>query len=140
MDVPAGATVPQDHLDPTDKTPVDGGDDELLADLPELKAPGRLRIGESNRIMKLMVRVRDLIPDDADQGEDGSASFDLKSLADEDFDKLLDMLDGVDKFAESIALDPAAYVAWSEGKGIEHQMALLNRYSSAVGESSSSAS
>lgn len=140
MTIPDTARQPQDHLLPTDTTPVDGGDDELLADMPELKAPTRLRIGESNRIMKLMVRVRSLIPDTAEEGADGAAEFDIDTLADEDFDKLLDMLDGVDKFAESIALDPAAYVSWAEGKSIQHFMGLLNRYSSAVGESSSSAS
>lgn len=52
--------------------------------------------------------------------------------------QLLDVLADIDEFAESIAIDPEAYVEWSYGKGYEVFTALLSKYSSAVGESSAS--
>lgn len=137
--IPEGAKVPQDHkMSVADELEATLSEDELLADMPALVPPAKLRIRQRNTIMKLAFRLRDIIPD----SEDGvvSVDLDLESLDDEVLGKLLDAMADIDDFAESIAVDKAAYAEWSQGKDYEVFSALLGRYSSAVGESSSSAS
>lgn len=138
-EIPEGAKVPQDHkMSAADELEATLSEDELLADMPALIPPAKLRIRQRNTIMKLAFRMRDVIPD----SEDGAVSvdLDLDSLGDEELGKLLDAMADIDDFAESIAIDKAAYAEWAQGKDYEVFSALLSRYSSAVGESNSSAS
>lgn len=136
--VPEGAKVPEDHKsNAADELDAKLSEDELLADMPALTPPTKLRLRERNRIMKLALSMREFVS--GDESEDGSVEIDTDSLTEEELGKLLDMLASVDEFAESIAGDRHAYVEWSQGKDYEVFSALLSRYSSAVGESSSSA-
>lgn len=104
--------------------------DELLADMPELIAPERLRLRHRNRLMGIFLRA------DADGTLMGGGEVrDPKKL-----ESMLNMLGEVDEFAESIALDKEAYAEWSIANGDNYNVfsALLQRYASAVGESAGS--
>lgn len=106
-------------------------DDELLEGMPELIPPHRLRIRQRNRVMRLLL--------DSGFVTDGEVNI----APDEGLERLDDVLglaEAVDDFAESIAVDPEAYAQWSAGKDFDTFFAILARYSSAVGESTSSAS
>lgn len=127
FEIPEGATQPQDHLPPAAAPVI--ADDELLADLPELIPPHKLRLRTRNKVLKLAASLLEY------QDEDGELNFDASSPA---FAAMLDVLADTDDFAQSIAADEAAYVAWAEKAGYEHFTALLMRYASAVGESLSS--
>lgn len=127
--VPATAKKPQDHKAPVVAAVIP--EDELLATLPELASPLKLRLRQRNRLMKLALSLRSLVPE-------GAEEIDTDNLADEDLVRLLDVLADVDEFAESIAVDKEAYVAWAQAASYEHFTAILGRYSSAVGESSGS--
>ncbi|MFD5864355.1 hypothetical protein ACFWGP_05350 [Agromyces sp. NPDC127015] len=107
--------------------------EELLVDMPTLKPPHQLRIREKNRVYKLLFS-SGFISDTGD-----ITITDDKSVL-EQLPSMLDMAADVDDFAESIAVDKQAYAAWSEGKDFDVFFAILNRYASAVGESTSSAS
>ena len=137
--IPEGAKVPEDHkMSAADELEATLSEDELLADMPSLIPPAKLRIRQRNTIMKLALSLRDLMPDDGDEAV--SVDLDLDNLEGADLEKLLDAMADIDDFAESIALDKTAYAEWSQGKDYEVFSALLSRYSSAVGESNSSAS
>lgn len=125
MAVPETVIQPQDHVQAVKS------DDELLEGLPPLTPPNRLRLRSRNRIMRLAIRLRGILPE-------GAEEFDTDALSEEQFGTLLDVLAEVDEFAEAIAVDSAAYVAWAEGADYAQFTAILSRYSSAVGESSSS--
>lgn len=140
--IPEGAKVPGDHK--TKVAPV-VDDDELLADLPELVPPTKLRPRQRNVIMKLALGMRELVKrvkgitsDDLDDAED--VSIDMESLGDEDLGAVLDVFADIDEFAESIATDPKKYIEWSQKSSYDQLSALLSRYSSAVGESTGSSS
>ena len=113
-------------------------DDELLADLPELAAPTRLRVRQRNVIMNLAMRMRSMFPEMDKEGE--SFEFDIDKATEEQTAALLDIFAQIDEFAEGIATDRAAYVEWALKADYAQLSALLSRYSSAVGESSGSAS
>lgn len=133
--IPEGVKAPQDH-----KAKIEPvlSDDEILAGMPELKPPHRLRIRDRNKFMKLALGMRSIIPDTG--ADDAAIEFDMDDLDDEQLGKMLDIFAGVDDIAESIALNPEAYVAWAETASHDAFAAILSRYSSAVGESSSSSS
>lgn len=126
MDIPEGAKVPQDHLESVNHTP---DEDELLAGLPELIPPTRLRPRMRNKIMTMATKLSEY------SKEDGTLDM---SPGDDGFAAVLEVLADIDEFAESIASDPAAYIEWSMRSSYEQLGALLSRYASAVGESSGS--
>src|SRR5690606_13564389 len=84
-------------------------DDEILADLPELRPPHRLRLRHRNRIMAAVFRAerKGLISED-----DGENALDERNP--EQMEAMLEMLADIDEFAESIAVDKDAYVSWAE--------------------------
>lgn len=127
--IPEGAKAPEDHKAPTLQPVIN--EDELLADLPTLTPPTKLRPRVRNKIMKMAAKLSALA------GDDGEINIEV---GDANFDTMLDVLADVDEFAESIAIDLEAYVAWSEQSSYEQLSALLTRYASAVGESTSSSS
>jgi len=111
-------------------------EEDLLADLPPMRKPERLRIRQKNALKTIGIRhskhlqaLRDAIENDTDIPEEAAIG-------------LLDLAADVDEFGESIALDKAAYERWSEknADNIDVFVALLNRYMSAVGESNGSTS
>lgn len=111
-------------------------DEELLADLPELRSPERLRIRHRNRIMSAYFKAeRNGLISDSEEGED-------EDLKGEKLEVMFEFLADVDDFAESIAIDLDAYVEWAEKNSSNYPayMALMRRYVSAVGESNGSSS
>ncbi len=96
-------------------------DDEVLADLPELKEPIKLRIRERNVLLELVMRA------DIMAKAEGADEVDAKMAA-------LDLMAGIDEFAETIAVDKNAYIEWSEKQSYDAFLALLNRYSAALGK------
>ncbi len=96
-------------------------DDEILADLPELKEPIKLRIRERNVLLELVMRA------DVMSKAEGADEVATKMAA-------LDLMAGIDEFAETIAVDKNAYVEWSEKQSYDAFLALLNRYSAALGK------
>lgn len=112
-------------------------DAELLADMPALKPSHRLRLRERNKLMTLLIDSGLL------EGADENGDVDVDLSTEEGRSKVKNMLAtaaAVDDFAESIADDPAAYATWAEGKDVDHFMAILGLYMSAVGESGGSTS
>jgi hypothetical protein len=105
---------------------IDAEQDELLADMPALRPPHQLRLRHRNAILRIAVSLQPFVTD-------GGAGIDLEP-DDPRVGVLLDVLADVDDFAESIALDKEAYIAWAVGAQNDHFMAILNRYASAVGE------
>ena len=96
-------------------------DDEILADLPELKDPIKLRIRERNVLLELVMRA------DAMTKDENADEVAAKMAA-------LDLMAGIDEFAETIAVDKTAYVEWAEAQSYDAFLALLNRYSAALGK------
>lgn len=96
-------------------------DDEILADLPELKDPIKLRIRERNVLLELVMRA------DAMSKDENADEVAAKMAA-------LDLMAGIDEFAETIATDKNAYVEWAEAQSYDAFLALLNRYSAALGK------
>jgi hypothetical protein len=96
-------------------------EDELLADLPKLVEPTRLRIRQRNDLLTLVM---------------GAEEFSQDSSLDDTASKvaILNMMADIDDWAESIAFDKEAYALWSEGQGYESFLALMNRYSVALGK------
>lgn len=114
--------------------------EDLLAGMPALKPPTKLRLAQRNRLSILLM---DSGLADLDEGEDPDADEDFDPRNPAHREKIKDLLGiaaGIDEFAESIALDPVAYAAWAEGKDADVFLAILAVYQSAVGESSGSAS
>lgn len=102
----------------------------LLVDLPALREPHRLRVRHTNRLLRIIAEIQPFMKDeDGDEDSDESVDFNDPRVK-----ATLDMTEKIDEFAESIAVDPDAYIAWSEGKKPRHFMALLNRYSEALGK------
>lgn len=108
-------------------------EEELLADMPKLKAPDKLRIGERNRLMKLAIAQRSVFKNTLGDKKT-SKDVDTDDIDEDELVAVLDLMDGVDKFAESIAFDPEEYAEWAEGKEFDTFSALLNRYSVALGK------
>lgn len=101
-------------------------EEDLLADMPALREPHRLRVRHRNRILRVALH---------------ASGLDIEAATSEDADPeaqiaLLELLADVDEFAESIAVDKEAYAAWSESKSDKYDvfMAILNRYAVISGE------
>jgi hypothetical protein len=101
--------------------------EELLADMPELKPVHRLRIKERNRLMRLVL-------DSEIFNQTGVTEADKDNVDPTTLNSILSIVEGIDDFAESIARDPEQYVEWSEGKSWDTFLAILNRYSAALGK------
>lgn len=144
MDLPEGAKAPQDHLPPAEEP--DLTDDELLADLPAMVPPNKLRPRKRNQIMKMAFSLRDLMPeddeDDDETGEEKSVDLDIDTLGEDGMNRMLDLIADFDEFAEThLTLGDEgrqAYVEWAEQADYEQFSALLGRYSGALGKSNSS--
>ena len=98
---------------------------EALEGLPELHPPHMLRIRDRNRVMEIAMKF--------------SRSGLMDKLSSVDADVAIEMgalLADVDDFAESIAFDKEAYLAWSRENSDNYGafVALLMRYSEASGE------
>lgn len=106
--------------------------DEILADMPELRAPEKLRIRHRSQLMSIFLRA-----DEQGILTGGEQISDISKI-----EGMLTLLSEVDDFAESIAVDKEAYERWSIANGDNHEafVAILTRYASAVGESIGSAS
>jgi hypothetical protein len=143
-EIPEGARHPEDHRlsdEELDQQHADDlAEDEVLADMPTLVPPTKLRVRQRNKVMKLAIGLRSFVPEKPEgaDGDEVEGELDLDSLSDDQLEKFLDVLADIDDFAESIAVDKEAYVAWSEGQDYDAFTAILGRYSSAVGKSSSS--
>jgi len=118
--------------------------DELLADMPELCPPHKLRYRDRARVQEIAAEavgrgVIVLKDDDEGDGENEGIEFDVRREEDRARLRALhDVVAMIDEFAESIALDPEAYTEWSIGKNEEYFFAILTRYDEAVGESNGS--
>lgn len=99
---------------------------ELLSDMPELRAPEKLRVRHRNQLARLAMKLASANIHEAVEKN--------KDLTDEQVDIMLDVMADIDDFAESIAYDADAYADWSAGKELKHFMAIFDRYASAVGE------
>ncbi|MBQ9917354.1 MAG: hypothetical protein IJO71_09160 [Microbacterium sp.] len=115
-------------------------EEELLADLPELKPALKLRIGERNRLSEILL---DAYASGLFGGSDDERSegFDLDLDNPEDLAKykqLNRLCEQIDEWAESIAVDREAYAEWAGGKQHDTYFAILNRYQEAQGESTGS--
>ena len=109
--------------------------EELLADLPELRAPHQLRLRHRNRLILLVAKAHDRgLFKSPEEAEKAKASGTLGDVA--EIEVMLDLLAEVDEFAESIAVDPEAYAAWAtkNSDNMEPFMAILSRYAVSVGE------
>lgn len=105
---------------------------ELLADLPALRPAHRFRLAHRNAFADLTLNA---IKSGAFEG-DGALEFDTNNPEDiERLQKLQAFVASIDEWAESIAEDKDAYIAWAEGKTEEHFMALFRTYQVELGES-----
>lgn len=112
-------------------------DEELLADMPELKAPEKLRIRERNRIMRLVFESDFMDKDDEKDAPKPKTAAEKAEAAKQKKQEtlaILDLVAGIDEFAESIATDKEAYAEWSEGQDYPAFLALMHRYSAALGK------
>jgi hypothetical protein len=74
---PAGAKKPQDRKPSASEVlEQELSEDELLADLPELKAPGRLRVRDRNRVLSLSLKLSSFAKD-SDEDYSGLKKADL---------------------------------------------------------------
>lgn len=103
-------------------------ENELLADMPALTAPEKLRIRHKNRLKRISIAAAptlDRVREARERGEEPGTEL---------VEMVLVITEEIDDFAESIADDPEAYAEWSGGKDTEHMMALFSRYMRASGE------
>lgn len=113
--------------------------DELLEDMPELRAPHRLRLRHKNALKTLAARVGARAASLPETIKKSAGGFDLKT---EEMLLFLDLAAEIDEWAESIAVDKEAYELWAEARQDDPApfLAIMNRYMDAVGESNGSAS
>lgn len=137
--------APQDHKKAAGETAADvendAARDELLADMPALTPPNRLRPRARAALRAILIdaTAKGLF----EKNEDGEVVIDTHEgrITPEEAEKVknFDLLAvEVDEFAESIAVDADAYAEWSAGKGPEFGFAILARYQDALGESTGS--
>ncbi|MGK0740437.1 hypothetical protein ACSHWG_00910 [Leucobacter sp. Z1108] len=102
---------------------------DVLAGMPELRAPYALRLRHRNRLIGIILK-----PGRKELLEDFAAASDEDSYHSQT--EMLEILADIDEFAESIATDPAEYAEWAQkhSQDINVFVALLNRYLAAVGE------
>lgn len=107
---------------------------EFLADLPALLPAHRFRISQRHAFQNLVLEAQKEKVFDRE-----SMDYDLSKPDDIDaFQKLQNFVASIDLWAETIALNPTDYAAWSEGKTEEHFIVLFRVYRVALGESKSS--
>lgn len=106
---------------------------DLLADMPTLTAPDKLRIKHQNALRRLSLqvapsfeRLRGLRDDD---GVLSAEDMDAES-----YEGIFLATELIDAFAESIAKDPEAYADWAAGKDANTFFAILSRYTRTSGE------
>lgn len=106
---------------------------DLLADMPTLTAPDKLRINHQNALRRLSLqvapsfeRLRGLRDDD---GVLSAEDMDAES-----YEGIFLATELIDAFAESIAKDPEAYADWAAGKDANTFFAILSRYTRTSGE------
>lgn len=106
---------------------------ELLAGLPKMAEPHRLRMRQKNMLKRIAFAFGPFFEAlRATADEDGVTHANL--LAPDDYEAMFDALDAIDAFGEALAVNKDAYVAWSEGKGEAEMFALYKRYQRAAGE------
>jgi hypothetical protein len=141
----ARGTKPQDHKQ-SQKAQHEARleQDAILADMPELVPPYRLRFRDKARFRSLLLDVAASgVFDGIDAGdtEGGELEVDKNSIDPEMIDRVkhIDQMCGdIDEWAESVAIDRDAYIEWSRGKDYDVFFAILNRYQDALGESTGS--
>lgn len=108
-------------------------EEDLLADMPTLVEPTKLRIKHQNSLRRLSLavapafeRLRGL------RDEDGVLS--AEDMDAESYEGIFLATEMIDAFAESIAKDPEAYADWAAGKDANTFFAILSRYTRASGE------
>lgn len=104
--------------------------EELLADLPPMREPERLRIRHKNSLKAIGLRHADNLDAlAAAREDDADVPLDVKL-------GLLELVADMDDFAESIAVDKEAYEAWAiaNSDNVPVFVALLNKYMGALGE------
>ncbi|MFF7293228.1 hypothetical protein ACFY9N_11925 [Microbacterium sp. NPDC008134] len=115
--------------------------EELLGDMPPLRAPNRFRLGHRNDFENLTLDAAKSGAFDGNGDGDGMLEFDTSKPEDiERFQKFKAFVVSIDAWAESIADDKDAYAEWAVGKTEEHFMALFIYYRDELGKSRSSAS
>lgn len=115
--------------------------EELLADMPPLRAPNRFRLGHRNSFTNLTLDAAKSGAFDGNGDGDGMLEFDMTKPEDiERYQKFAAFVESVDDWAETIADDKDAYAEWAEGKTEEHFIALYMWYRDELGKSRSSAS
>lgn len=104
--------------------------EELLADLPAMRAPERLRIRHKNSLKAIGLRHADNLEAlSVARENDTDVPMEVKL-------GLLELTADMDDFAESIAIDKTAYEEWSiaNSDNVPVFVALLNKYMGALGE------
>lgn len=98
-------------------------EDELLADMPPLADPHRLRIKHQNALKRISLKAAPTFKKlrAGDRGDDT-------------LEGLFVLSEQIDAFAESIAKRPDDYAEWSAGKDENVMLAIFGRYSRARGE------
>ncbi|UOR02060.1 hypothetical protein MUN77_01630 [Leucobacter allii] len=138
----ADTKTPDPQTDPVESTAAaeleaELNDEELLADMPELRSPARLRMRHKNRLLALATRMHKRLGAKGVKVKDGRAKLTMDDML-----GMLDICAEIDEFAESIAIDRDAYEEWAEANSDNHAafIAILMRYQEAMGESTGSAS
>lgn len=106
--------------------------EEMLADMPALRAPVRLRLRHKNGLTRIGLLYRNKLAElgvEADKDGNATVTTDQAML-------MLDVAAEIDEWAEGIAEDPKAYELWAEANkdNPEKFLAIMDRYMSAVGE------
>lgn len=129
--MPAAKSAPKTpRTSATDKHEAALDEAAVLAGVPELLPPTKLRAGQRGRIIVLSQRLALLL--------DPKGGLDL-----EDPNVLAasySVLGEADEFFETLAVDHDAYVEWAQGLADSEQIfaMLIGKYARAVGESTSS--
>lgn len=128
--------VPTPSEDVDDRIELEELEQEFLSDLPKLLPAHRFRISQRHAFQDLVLEAmkekvfdREAMDYDMDKPEDIEA-----------FQKFQRFVASIDLWAETIAINPTDYAAWSEGKTEEHFVVLFRVYKAALGESNSSGS
>jgi hypothetical protein len=132
---------PADEMTPSERAEAIAARDEMIAELldglPALREPHEFRHRHRAEFERLQLFAMDSGAFDGD----GSLTFDTRKAEERKrYDAYLEFISRVDEWAESIAVDPAAYTEWSQGLDSEPFMALFMKYRDALGESRRSAS
>ena len=100
-------------------------ENELLADLPQLTDPKKLRIKHQNALKRISLAAAPVFKRAREEGDQRN---------EETVEAMLVMMEQIDDFAEAIAKRPDEYAEWSGGKDEEYMLAIFSRYMRALGE------